>query len=708
MRNGRDTMLTTRMQNVILQILESRDFITLQQIAEASLVSTRTILRELDDVSDWIESRKGKLDKRKGKGLRFIGDDNTRKRLIESLFTEKSDIVFTPLDRQMILKAQLLKNNEPTKLFTLTKLFNVTESTIGSDLVQLDEWFEKYSIHIIRRPGLGVVLEGDEQSKRRAIVALIYEHFQVIDLIEFISEHKSKAVNMTAFKDNINATILELMYPESLEVIKLFLSDLEKDLGYQFADNGYIALIIRFCITLRRQMTWGLIQMKESTKASLIKDKIFIYFEQWLKNNPNSLFHQLPRDEILVLVMHIKGTKLSESDSYNKISMIEDFKIIQLVKEFIQRMENETGLYLTDNERLLVSLVKHLRPAIYRMKMDLDIFNPLLDEIKTMYPKLFQSVRDCVSLIETKENIKVPDDEIGFLAIHIGAIIQKEYREVVKKYQVVIACMYGIGASQLLVNQIEKHFPNIHVVKMMSVIDFSIDSLHKEEVDLLITTVPIKGINVPSVVINHMLRDEDIVKIQDALAAYKPVNRIKKSTQKQFFKDKLLSLHVYSNIILDLLNNLSFHRGIRIRDLDELIPFVSQSLANSVNEENLLCKAFREREEKGSTILSKKGMMLLHCRADIERGVCVQIVYLDHPIYIEQSTNIATVNVIMVMVAPLSVNQKVLEVLSEINRSIITGTLSESICQGNDDEIQMEINDILEKFYQKRVLTIEE
>lgn len=701
-------MLTTRMQNVILQILESRDFITIQQIAEASFVSTRTILRELDDVSQWIENRHGKLDKRKGKGLRFIGDEAIRSQLIEQLFQEKSDIIYTPSDRQMILKAQLLQQNEPTKLFALTKLLDVTESTIGSDLAQLDEWFSKYSIQIIRRPGLGVVLEGDEQSRRRAIVALIYEHFQMIDLIEFISEHKFKAVNMTTFKENINASILELLHPDSLELTKAFLSDLEKDLGYQFADNGYIALIIRFSITLRREFTWGIVELEEKVKSSLSHDKLYLYMTKWIMDHPSTLLSKLPEDELILLVMHIKGTKLSESDSYNKISMIEDFKIIQLVKEFIQRMENETGLYLTDNEKLLVSLVKHLRPAIYRMKMDLDIINPLLEEIMNMYPKLFQSVKECVSLIESKEKIKVPDDEIGFLAIHIGAIIQKEYREVVKKYQIVVACMYGIGASQLLVNQIEKQFPNVHVLKVMSVIDFSVDELQKEDVDLLITTVPIKGVNVPTVVINQMLRPEDVQSIQNALASYKPVNRIKKSTQKQFFKDKLLSLHIYSNIILNLLDNFSFQRGIDIRDLDELIPFVSQSLANDAHEEDLLCKAFKDREEKGSTILSKKGMMLLHCRANISRGVCVQIVYLEHPIYIEQSTNIAKVNVIMVMVAPLSVNQKVLEVLSEINRSIIAGSLSDRICEGNDDEIQMEINDLLEKFYQKRVMSQEE
>ena len=101
--------------------------------------------------------------------------------------------------------------------------------------------------------------------------------------------------------------------------------------------------------------------------------------------------------------MHIKGTKLRQTGDYNKISMIEDFKVIGLVKEFITRTEIETGIYLTDNENLIIGLVKHLRPALYRIKMDLDIINPLVEEIKIMYPKLFKAIRSSVSVIEDKE-----------------------------------------------------------------------------------------------------------------------------------------------------------------------------------------------------------------------------------------------------------------------------------------------------------------
>ncbi len=123
--------------------------------------------------------------------------------------------------------------------------------------------------------------------------------------------------------------------------------------------------------------------------------------------------------------MHIKGSKLRETGAEFKMSMIDDFKVIQIGKEFIKSVEIETGIYLSDNDQLLFGLIKHLRPALYRMKMNLDIINPLLSEIHLMYPKLYDSVKKSVAVIEEKEKNKVPEDEIAYLATHIGAAIQK-------------------------------------------------------------------------------------------------------------------------------------------------------------------------------------------------------------------------------------------------------------------------------------------
>jgi len=696
-------MLTSRMKEVISIILESDSYITVQQISDQINVSTRTILRELSDVQNWIVKHGGDLDKRKGKGISLIADETVKNKLRGLLLEEISEIIYTPMDRQIILRAQLLQFNEPTKLYTLTQLLDVTESTIGGDIAQLEPWFNQYKIKLIRKPGLGILIDGDEKAKRKAIVALIYEHFHVIDLIEFIKEKEHQPIDVRTLKENINQSIYELLHLESIKYTRAFLMRLEEDMGYQFADNAYIALIIRFSMTLKRKDFWDQLYIDSKTKALIETDKIFHLLRDWVIENEDNPFRVLPKEELIYLTMHLKGSKLRQTGEYNKISMIEDFKVIQLVKEFIQKVEAETGIYLSDNDNLIVGLVKHLRPSIYRMKMDLDIINPLVEEIKSMYPKLFQTIATCAKVIENKEHIQIPEDEIAYLATHIGAVIEKTHREIVKKYQVVVACMYGIGASQLLVSEIERNFSNIHIVRVVSVIDEDVQEMDEGSIDLVISTVPIESLNIPCVVVNPVIKEEDIRKIREALKRYKPNTTHRQVKNKMALKEKLVALQQYSHIMMQVIDNFSCDKHVSVKTMMDLIHYISISLSSNQEEIAVLSKAFIEREEKGSTILMKKGMQLLHCRADIDKGICLKVIRLTDPIIMEQASGYVPVDTIIVMVGPVVLNQKILEVLSEISRNVITGEFADIIKEGQIEDVEFELNILLDKYYQTLV-----
>src|SRR5699024_12871995 len=74
---------------------------------------------------------------------------------------------------------------------------------------------------------------------------------------------------------------------------------------------------------------------------------------------------------------------------------------------------------------LLKDLVAHLQPAIYRLKQQMSIKNPMVDQIKRDYPDLFALIKSGVQ--ETFPDIDFPDEEIGYLVLHFGsALLQKE------------------------------------------------------------------------------------------------------------------------------------------------------------------------------------------------------------------------------------------------------------------------------------------
>lgn len=91
-------------------------------------------------------------------------------------------------------------------------------------------------------------------------------------------------------------------------------------------------------------------------------------------------------------------------------------------------------------------------------------------------------------------------------------------------------------------------------------------------------------------------------------------------------------------------------------------------------------------------------MILLHCRADIQKEICVNILRLKEPI---ENKSIQTV---VVMVGPLRYDEKILEVLSEITHGIISTAMSDTIQQGKVDRVETQMYHLLDKFFQKKVL----
>lgn len=152
-----------------------------------------------------------------------------RDSLLTKLYSEKSDVIYTPEERQVILKAEMLKMAEVTKIYSLTVLLDVTEGTISNDLQQIEPWFAQYDLCIVRRPGLGILLEGNEMAKRKAIVNLIYEHFHFVDLFDLMTQSRQKKLNISEFKKYINHSILDLLHLESLTYIKDLITLLEKN-----------------------------------------------------------------------------------------------------------------------------------------------------------------------------------------------------------------------------------------------------------------------------------------------------------------------------------------------------------------------------------------------------------------------------------------------------------------------------------------------
>ena len=164
-----------RTRDILRLLLQEKTFITTSDLATKLAVSSKTISRQLPKVEEVLNAVGLQLEKKSGAGILITGSEVKRYALAKQLKSNQK-IEYTPSERRSIIISKLLSSREPIKLFVLSSEVYVTDSTISNDLDKLEPYFREQGLKLLRKPGLGVSLLGDERDLRRAIVRYIYEH----------------------------------------------------------------------------------------------------------------------------------------------------------------------------------------------------------------------------------------------------------------------------------------------------------------------------------------------------------------------------------------------------------------------------------------------------------------------------------------------------------------------------------------------------
>ena len=94
---------------------------------------------------------------------------------------------------------------------------------------------------------------------------------------------------------------------------------------------------------------------------------------------------------------------------------------LELSSEIINMAKLEFAKNFKDN--VIITLSDHLYVAIKRCKEGGIISNPLLWDIKNFYEIEYDIGLRALELIKKKFNIQLPDDEAGFIALHMNGAI---------------------------------------------------------------------------------------------------------------------------------------------------------------------------------------------------------------------------------------------------------------------------------------------
>ena len=643
--------LTTR-QKSIIRILTRMDGrpITVAVISEKLGVSTRTILREVPAIEKWMSDNDFNFERKPGVGM-LVGEAPETLRFIEELLDADNLVpMYSRQERRKHILGELLFSDEPVKSLVFTSKYKISDGTLSEDLDVLDTWLRDYSVQIIRRPGLGIFVEGTELAIRQAISNAVLEFCDVERIPGLITQGTSDDEKMQSLS---REPLLVFLTPQLLRFSIRILKETEARLNIYYTDSGQIALIVRIALSIYRIRSGhsltelnmdldGLRGLSELPTAKLIAFEIEKQFDL-----------EVNAKEKIYLAMHLSATRiLSRGSSFS--DPLQALNIRQVVMAMTSVAEQLTGIPFKSDSTLINDLVSHISMTEKQLELNLVSRVTYTEDLKRTYPEIYAAAETaCEVLREWVQPRVIHDAEIGLIAMHFAASAER-YQNSKQKVSVAVVCPTGIGSSRMLAATLTGAFHNLEVRKVISAFSIDTQALRENGIDLIISTTDLH-IDFPYIVVEKVLKAQDKLLVSqeiDRIGKEKLQRRIQQGGRHAMIMD-VDDIRRTSEIgaeIVEILNHFRVVRQARAENIRQMMEMAASVFAGPEEDIRRLADCFQEREKLGATYIPDMQICLFHGACDLVEHSRFGFLVLDEPL----ATTETLIRGAVIMVVPES------------------------------------------------------
>lgn len=476
-----------RRQNELLRLLltESHKVFYSQELAEMLGCSERTIRNDLTLIaSELVET--ANIIRKPGAGIRIEVTEKERLRLIEGLFQVETG---GEEEITMNIAYDLLMSNKPITLKKLTEHYFISRQEVKNEIDRINEWLSYFGLSIKSKQKIGFVLQGSELTKRNALA----------HLPQLYSLHAEEDPSITRLFPSFEVQAVKNALVKMPEI---------------YADNALERLLVHVLIMTKRTKLGNSIQLTEIEKEAVIKRQEYKHAKEVLHELEPVFNLRYSDDEKRYFAWHLLSSK-------RRMPHKEDqYKTAQVVNMLTVKMSELTSVNFRDDDMLQQGLSTHLQSVIHRIAYGLTVMNPLLKEIKKMYPYLVGMVILALEDLREEYDIVVPEEEAAYIVLHFQAALERRQRVSYEKKKAIVVCHMGIGMSRLLQARLAQVESDLEIVGCISYSNLAA-YVETEKVDLIISTVEIEFKHIPSVVVSPLLDDKDKERIRKLIRSGK-------------------------------------------------------------------------------------------------------------------------------------------------------------------------------------------
>ena len=582
--------------NRIMRCLLDGGSYTTLQIADQVGLSEKTVRTKVSLINDWLEEENlGRIERKQGKGIWLVADENQKKCLNQLLLTDqelKPAAWQDSRNKQLIGKLLKLKPGETTTLQQLADSLYLSPPTVGGLLKDVAEWFTERSLSIVSMRSKGVCLEGDEYSFRIAIRDYMME--MMPEVLEALLGTFAPGVEVTRIRNII--------------------VDAENAWRIELADNSFKMVWIMTCLSLARRSKAGkFLQAKEENIQNYNEYSFSESIYQRIEKEYRS--HTSEDDVMFLALMLLTAKKLKNFTDLKggDYARAYDRDLGNFVNLIIDTIDSVLDIDLSGDELLYESLMLHMRSAIFRMKYSTATGDHISKYVKNEYKQTFLATWSTSNLFEEYYDVQVTEDELAGIALYIQAAIIRKKKG--RPIRALLISERGMATSQLTSEMLKYNIPEITDIEAASCHDFRLSNY--QDVDVIINTSGNEIHDERVVVLEGHLREQGIEAVRQK------VNQIFYFRKKQEFHFNSLC-HQLFEVDLFLIRP-------GVGDKDQLIAMMVEKLVKKGDVTANYLESVFDRERATTTSIGR-GVAIPHGNMTEINESRIVVAILDRPI----------------------------------------------------------------------------
>ncbi|MCK0470104.1 BglG family transcription antiterminator [Halalkalibacter sp. APA_J-10(15)] len=556
-------LLNKREVEILHLLRNSNGYQTGESIALLLEVSSRTIRNDIKQLNVTLEEHGAIVVSRKRLGYELeINKDDLFEPFYEKYVSKglhvagnSSTSTGSNVEEEIIRKLLMncLNDTSITQEELAESLF-ISLSALKSYLPSIKEIVGKFNLEIISDRHDGMKITGEEDKIRFC-------------LSEYLFNAKSTDVYNDLFPENEIALLKEITLHALLKH------------HLKLTDVALVNFIIHIDITIKRLLNKRILNYNLKAIERLKDTKELIVVQEIIDEIQSKLNISL-QTEVFYITQHLlASSRLSGSSMNTK----EYRRIEDMLQDVIVEIKRKTSIDLSEDTKLKEGLILHLSVALKRIEYKMNIRNEVLNSIKNNYPLAFQLAAIASNKINKMTNLRIDENEIGYIAIHFGVALEKKGLNQQGMKKVMIVCGSGIATASLIREKILNYYGHqVSVIETISLAEFKEEMLN--QVDMVVSTVPIPHLKSDKLImINPIISNKDLLIIQNRMR--NEASHIDWITYRNIFKEDL------------------FIKNLSLRSRDDVLDYVTTLMEEKNYIDRQTKESIYERENMASTEL---------------------------------------------------------------------------------------------------------